>query len=157
MRIVPASLAAACLSGSWWSTDRWRWGRRAVSVYQSLQDFAILRSLNLSQNQANQEFANFCNCRRFSADFWFRRVPWRHRNVHSVKEKLFLSLKKVVFSSCPIYKSYIGQTNQKRNETALLVWAIQTVNLLWPETWAALDHATPLYRVLGLWEIQWRK
>ncbi len=33
MRIFPASLAAACLSGSWWSTDRWRWARRAVSVY----------------------------------------------------------------------------------------------------------------------------
>ncbi len=33
MRIFPASLAAACLSGSWWSTDSWRWGRRAVSVY----------------------------------------------------------------------------------------------------------------------------
>ncbi len=25
MRIFPASLAAACLSGSWWSTDKWRW------------------------------------------------------------------------------------------------------------------------------------
>ncbi len=27
------SLTSCCLSGSWWSTDRWRWGRRAVSVY----------------------------------------------------------------------------------------------------------------------------
>ncbi len=27
------------------------------------------------------------------------------------------------FSSCPIYKSYIGQTNRKRNKSALLVWA----------------------------------
>ncbi len=33
MSILPALLAAACLSGSWWSTDRWRWGRRAASVY----------------------------------------------------------------------------------------------------------------------------
>ncbi len=33
MRIFPASLAAACLSGSCWSTDRQRWRRRAVSVY----------------------------------------------------------------------------------------------------------------------------
>ncbi len=33
MRMFPASLAAACLSGSCWSTDRWRWGWRAVSVY----------------------------------------------------------------------------------------------------------------------------
>ncbi len=33
MRVFPASLASACLSGSCWSTDRQRWGRRAVSVY----------------------------------------------------------------------------------------------------------------------------
>ncbi len=26
MRIFLASLSVACLSGSWWSTDRWRWG-----------------------------------------------------------------------------------------------------------------------------------
>ncbi len=32
MTIFPASLTAACLSGSWWSTDRQRWRRRAVSV-----------------------------------------------------------------------------------------------------------------------------
>ncbi len=32
MWVCPASLAAACLSGSWWSTDRWRWAQRAVSV-----------------------------------------------------------------------------------------------------------------------------
>ncbi len=33
MWVFPASLAAACLSGSWWSTDRWRWIQRAGSVY----------------------------------------------------------------------------------------------------------------------------
>ncbi len=33
MWVLPASLAAACLSGSLWSTDRWRWVQRAVSVY----------------------------------------------------------------------------------------------------------------------------
>ncbi len=27
------------------------------------------------------------------------------------------------FSSCTIYKSYIGQTNRKRNKSALIVWA----------------------------------
>ncbi len=32
MWVCQASLAAACLSGDWWSTDRWRWARRAVSV-----------------------------------------------------------------------------------------------------------------------------
>ncbi len=33
MRIFPASLAAAGLSGSWWSTDRRRWARRAELVW----------------------------------------------------------------------------------------------------------------------------
>ncbi len=32
MWVCPASLAAACLSGSWWSTDRWRWAQKTVSV-----------------------------------------------------------------------------------------------------------------------------
>ncbi len=63
----------------------------------------------------------------FSADFGFRRIPWHHGNEHSVKERLFLSFKNgmnsLAFSSCPIYKSYIGQTNWKRNESALLGWA----------------------------------
>ncbi len=49
-----------------------------------------------------------------AANFGFRHVPWRHRNALSVKERLFLSLKNgmnsLAFSSCPIYKSYIGQT-----------------------------------------------
>ncbi len=52
------------------------------------------------------------------------------------------------FSSCPIYKSYIGQTNRQRNECALLVWAI-LVYLLVPKPRAALDHATRLYTALG--------
>ncbi len=33
MRIFPASLAAACLSGSWWSTDTWRWAQRAELIW----------------------------------------------------------------------------------------------------------------------------
>ncbi len=33
MCIFPASRATVCLSGSWWSTDRWRWEQRAVSDY----------------------------------------------------------------------------------------------------------------------------
>ncbi len=74
--------------------------------------------------QFSQELANFHICRKFFADFGLRRVPWRHRNAHSVKERLFLSLKNgmnsLAFSSCPIYKSYIGQTNWKRNESVLL-------------------------------------
>ncbi len=81
----------------------------------------IMRSLNLLQNQANSAIF------QIAADFALRRVLWRHRNAHSVKERLFLSSKNgmnsFAFSSCPIYKSYIGQTNRKRNESALLVWA----------------------------------
>ncbi len=90
----------------------------SVSVWQSLQDSAIL---NLSQNHANSAIF------QIAADFALRRVLWRHRNVHSVKERLFLSSKNgmnsFAFSSCTIYKSYIGQTNRKRNKSALLVWA----------------------------------
>ncbi len=54
------------------------------------------------------------------------RIPWRHHNAHSVKERLFLSLKNgmnSLHSHYATYKSYIGQTNQKRNESTLLVWA----------------------------------
>ncbi len=80
--------------------------------------------------QFSQELANFRNCCRFSTDFGLRCIPWRHRNAHSVKERLFLSLKNgmnsLAFSSWPIYKSYIGQTNRKQNVSALLVSA-QTV------------------------------
>ncbi len=71
----------------------------------------------------------FSKLRRFSTDFALKHVLWRHRNAHSVKERLFLSSKNgmnsFAFSSCPIYKSYIGQTNRKRNKSALLVWAIR--------------------------------
>ncbi len=66
---------------------------------------------------------NFPNWRRFSTDFALRRVLWCLRNAHSVKKRLFLSSKNGInsfaFSSCPIYKSYIGQTNRKRNKSAL--------------------------------------
>ncbi len=104
--------------------------------------------------QFSQKLTNFRNCSRFSTDFGIRRVPWCHRNTHSVKERLFLSLKNgmnsLAFSSCQIYKSYIGQTNRKQNESTLLVWATrQTVYLLGPEPRAALDHATLLYTALG--------
>ncbi len=99
--------------------------------------------------QFSQDLTNFRNCRKFFADFGLRRAPWHHRNAHSVKERLFLSLKNgmnsLAFSSCPIYKSYIGQANRKRNESALLIW----VYMLGPEPRAALDHATPLYTALG--------
>ncbi len=90
----------------------------SVSVWQSLQDSAIAEFIAKSSNSAIFQIA---------ADFALRRVLWRHRNAHSVKERLFLSSKNgmnsFAFSSCPIYKSYIGQTNRKLNESALLVWA----------------------------------
>ncbi len=34
------------------------------------------------------------------------------------------------FSLCPIYKSYIGQTNRKRNKSVLLVWATDRLSAL---------------------------
>ncbi len=87
----------------------------SVSVWQSLQDSAIA------------EFIANSAIFQIAADFALRRVLWRHRNAHSVKERLFLSSKNgmnsFAFSSCTIYKSYIGQTNRKRNKSALLVWA----------------------------------
>ncbi len=65
-----------------------------------------------------------------------RRVPLRHRNTHSVKERLFLSLKNemnsLAFSSWPIYKSYWTNDTRRR-----------------PSYRTALDHATPLYTALG--------
>ncbi len=84
-------------------------------------------------------------------------VPWCHRNTHSVKERLFLSLKNgmnsLAFSSCPIYKSYIGQINWKRNESTLPVWAMRRRPFIWsvrtPEPRAALDYVTSLYKALG--------
>ncbi len=91
----------------------------SVNVWQSLQDSAIAEFI--AKNQANSAIF------QIAADFALRRVLWRHRNAHSVKERLFLSSKNgmnsFAFSSCPIYKSYIGQTNRKRIESALLVWA----------------------------------
>ncbi len=90
----------------------------SVNVWQSLQDSVIAEYIAKSANSAIFQIA---------ADFALRRVLWRHRNAHSVKERLFISSKNgmnsFAFSSCPIYKSYIGQTNRKRNKSALLVWA----------------------------------
>ncbi len=91
----------------------------SVSVWQSLQDSAIAEFIAKSCKHS----AIF----QIAADFALRRVLWRYRNAHSVKERLFLSSKNgmnsFAFSSCTIYKSYIGQTNRKRNKSALLVWA----------------------------------
>ncbi len=95
----------------------WIWSVQWMSDSHS----RILRSLNLSQNQAISAIF------QIAADFPLRRVFWRHRNALSVKERLFLGSKNgmnsFAFSSCPIYKSCIGQTNRKRNKSALLVWA----------------------------------
>ncbi len=81
--------------------------------------------------------------------------------MHSVKEMLFLSSKNGInsfaFSLCPIYKSYIGQTNRKRNKSALLVWAIRRRPFICSDRSRGLlsimrhryTHATPLYTALG--------
>ncbi len=71
-------------------------------------------------------------------------------DAHSVKERLFLSSKNgmnsFAFSSCTIYKSYIGQ---KSGTNPRYSFGLQTVYLLGPAPRAALDHATPLYTALG--------
>ncbi len=69
-----------------------------------------------------------------------------------VKERLFLSSKNGInsfaFSSCPIYKSYIGQTNRKQNKSALLVWAIRRRPFICSDRSRGL-LSTPLYTALG--------
>ncbi len=94
----------------------------SILITQSLQDFAISEFIAKSSKLCNfsQELANFPQILGLDAS---RDVI----STHIVKESLFLSLKNgmnsLAFSSCPIYNSYIGQTNQKRNESALLVWS----------------------------------
>ncbi len=112
-----------------------------LSVPPGFYDSAIAEFIAKSSKRCN-----FCKSSQifiFAADFGLRRVPWRHRKVHSAKERLFISIKNLInilaFSSCPIYKSYIGLTDRKWNESMLLVWSAR----------AALDHATPLYTALG--------
>ncbi len=103
----------------------------------------------------SQELANFRNCRRFSADFGLRRVPWRHRNAHSVKERLFLSLKNGIEQPCVLIMPdlqelhWIKEPKAERIRATRLGYAAQSVFLLRPEPQADLDHAAPLYTALG--------
>ncbi len=96
-----------------------------LSVPPGFYDSAIAEFIAKSSKRCN-----FCKSSQifiFAADFGLRRVPWRHRKVHSAKERLFISIKNLInilaFSSCPIYKSYIGLTDRKWNESMLLVWS----------------------------------
>ncbi len=70
--------------------------------------------------QFSQELEIFRNYSKFCADFWFgmRSVTSNATRIQS-KNDCFSVWK----SLCPIYKSYIGPTNWKRNESVLLVWA----------------------------------
>ncbi len=77
-----------------------------LSVPPGFYDSAIAEIIAKSSKRCN-----FCKSSQifiFAADFGLRRVPWRHRKVHSAKERLFISLKNLMntfeFSSCPIYK-----------------------------------------------------
>ncbi len=110
----------------------------SVSVWQSLQDYA------------NAEFIA-------KSEFALRRVFWRHRNAHSVKERLFLGSKNgmnsFAFSSCPIYKSCIGQTNRKRNKSALLVWATDRLSARTGAAGCSRSRDTVIHS--AGWEIQW--
>ncbi len=56
-----------------------------ISVPPGLRDSAIAEFIAKS----SKLIANVHNCRRFSADFGFRRIPWHHCNAYSVKERLF--------------------------------------------------------------------
>ncbi len=88
-----------------------------------------------------------------AADFARRRILWRHRNKHSVKERLFLSSKNGInsfaFSSHPIYKSYIGQTNRNKSRYSFGLYSFicsdRSCGLL-SITW---------HRYTQCWEIQW--
>ncbi len=91
---------------------------------QSLQDFAISAIAEFIAKikqtpQFSQELTNILHILGLGTS--------HHHNVHPVKERLFLSLKNgmdsLAFSLCPIYKSYIGQTNRKQTESTLLIWA----------------------------------
>ncbi len=104
----------------------------------------IYRKVKQTQ-QFSQKITNFHNCHRFSKNFGLRRVLWRHRSVHSVKERLFLRSKNgmnsLAFSSCPIYKSYIGQINWKQNKSSFGLGP---------------DLSITRHRYTQCWEIQWR-
>ncbi len=83
----------------------------SVSVCQSLQDSAIAEFIaNSAIFQIAADFPQIL-CLDASCDAIAMRI---------VKERLFLSSKNGInsfaFSSCPIYKSYIGQTNRKRKQ-----------------------------------------
>ncbi len=53
------------------------------------------------------------------------------------------------FSSCPIYKSYFGQINRKRNESALLVWATDRLSARTGAAGCSRSRDTPSYTALG--------
>ncbi len=86
-------------------------------------------------------------------DFVFRCIPWPHRNVHGQK-RLFLILKNGINSLAFLIMPdlQLHWTNESKVEwihATRLGYAAQTVYLLGPEQWAALNHATPLYTALG--------
>ncbi len=111
----------------------------------------------LSQNQANSAFfaraRKFSYCRKFSADFGFRCVPWHHCNAHWVKERFSqfekMEMNSLVFSSWPIYKSY---SDKQLKAERILATRLGLSTRAGART--ALDQATLLYTALG---IQWRK
>ncbi len=101
--------------------------------------------------QFSQKLTYFYNCRRFPAYFGLRRVLWCHRNVHSVKEWLFLSVAKMEWTALRSpYARFTRATSDKWTKSGTNSrYTAQTVYLLGPEPQAALDHATPLHTALG--------
>ncbi len=145
--------------------------RHTLGSYRGLNQSEIVKGGPLQDSSIIEFIAKssklcyFPNCCRFSTDFVLRRVLWRHRNAHSVKERLFLSSKNginnFVFSSCPIYKSsFVRRASDKRSESrkksALPVWAVRRRPFISSDRSRGLlsitrHHYTPQ------WEIQWRK
>ncbi len=55
MRIFPASLAAAYLSGSWWFTDRWRWGGELCQFILKGVRMMVLKAELKSTNRSSHK------------------------------------------------------------------------------------------------------
>ncbi len=141
-------------SGYWQETD--------YSVPPGFCDSAIAEFITKSSKLCNfrkssQFFVIGANCPQILGLDVSRDVI---ANTHSVKERLFLSLKKWNEQPCVlivwICKSYIGQTNRKRNESAQLVWAMRRRLFICSGRSCGLLSITR-HRYTQRWEIQCRK
>ncbi len=127
----------ACQSKSWFRLN------------QSIQDFVILLSLNLLQNQARS--AIFV----IAADFGFRRVPWGHRNVHC-QRKYVSQFEKMEWTSVHSHHAWFTRaTLDKQTERGTnphYLFGLHGADRLSARAGAAgcsRSRKTPLYTSLG--------